>query len=733
VTKLPALLDQLRLETDILRRMGSRGQIKRLIFVAYASAILSWGGMAAGAMILAFAIMSGEAIRDRMEAALPASHNDFSPGTLARIWLFNAGLTGLYLLPGPILLSRPDAACMIVGLIWMGGVCLHIVSSYAASPIYSRFLLVPVVVTGGAMALNLPREPIAPVDGTGLVLVLVAIGLFVFNITESLLMQARTQAQLACARAQAEARLADLETALTARSAAERRIEDIASVSQDWFWETDAEDRLAHIGTGFAATLGVAPEALVGRSGADFESAVSGRLGGDWPLLRRRIGQRAPFTGLLAAFDPNNGQGRVWLRLSGVPFFDASGAFAGFRGVCSDVTPLVAATERAEAANRAKSQFLAVMSHELRTPMTAVLGMAELLRARTDDPEGRAMLDTIRDAGEGLLGVLNDILDLARIEAGKLVIEPAPFSLPDLARRTEALFAPRATAAGLSLTVSIDPELTRPRLGDAKRILQILNNLIGNAVKFTHQGGIRVSLALAAPDTLVLTVEDDGIGMTPEQQARVFDEFEQAEQSTARRYGGTGLGLSIVRKLVGLMGGCLTLDSAPGRGSRFAVSLPSPPAPETVAAGATAPPCPAGRLQGLRVLVADDNAVNRRILDAMLRQEGCIPTLAEGGHAALEAYGTAAFDLVLLDISMPGLDGPATLAALRAGDRAQGQKGPPALAVTAHAMPQQIAGFLAAGFDGHVPKPFTRAALRAAMGAALSGHAAGTADTHAPA
>jgi signal transduction histidine kinase/ActR/RegA family two-component response regulator len=724
------LMDRLRHETVVVKFVGAQTLAKRLLSVATICLILALAGEIGIAVLLGLCLGAIEAITTGFYRALPDRPADIHPAAIARIWGLNTLSTVLYALPAVVLCQQPDAAFVVIGLVWIGGVFIHIVNAHAATMVYSRVILLPAVLVGLVACFALAPGPIAPPDILGRLLILVAVSVFIFNIFESLAAQTATQSALTRARAQAEARLAALEAALAARTAAERRFDDIAAISQEWFWETDRDARVRDLGRGFARATGLAPDRLLGLDPPRIEGCLGARIGGDWGVLRHRIAEGLPFDGLVIALDgmpvaadgvtgPESAAGRMHLRLAGAPFHDADGAFAGFRGICSDVTPFVAATERAEAANRAKSQFLAVMSHELRTPMTAVLGMAELLRDRVHDPGSTGMLDTIRDAGEGLLGVLDDILDLARIESGKLAFEAQPFIGLDLARRIEALLGPQAAAAGLVMTVHADPALARPRIGDPKRLLQVLTNLVGNAVKFTHSGGIRVALAAPDPDTLRLMVEDDGIGMTPEQQARVFDEFEQAERSTARRYGGTGLGLAITRQLVTRMGGRIDLTSAPGQGTRFVVTVPA----ATAAAGPSDPCAPAGAaadLRGLRALVADDNATNRRILSAMLGQAGLEVTLADSGPAALAAYRPGAFDLLLLDISMPDLDGPATLAALRARDAAAGCAPPPALAVTAHAMRHQIDAFLAAGFAGHVPKPFSRAALIAALGTATA-------------
>jgi CheY-like chemotaxis protein len=321
------------------------------------------------------------------------------------------------------------------------------------------------------------------------------------------------------------------------------------------------------------------------------------------------------------------------------------------------------------------------------------------------------MIDTIRDSGEGLLAILNDILDLAKIEAGKLELESYPFTPADLARRVRALYGAPAEGKGLALKVTACAGSEALRLGDRNRMLQILNNLIGNALKFTNEGGVTVDFSVRAGEMLQIRVTDTGIGMTSAQCARVFDEFEQAEGSTARRFGGTGLGLSITRRLVQLMAGDIALHSRPGRGTTVSVRIPAPLA----ATQDPAAPQPVTDLGGLRVLVADDNMTNRRILEGMLCGLGLSVTLADDGRAALQAFRPGAFDLLLLDIAMPELDGMAALARMRDCERAAGAAPIPAIAVTANAMQHQVDEYLAAGFSGHVAKPFRKAALAEAI------------------
>ena len=521
-------------------------------------------------------------------------------------------------------------------------------------------------------------------------------------------------------------REAELEAALAERDAAEQRFFDIASVSADWFWEQDPEGRFTYISDSFERNTGGRCDIHIGRTRREMTAHNAATLeSADFDWLDARIAAREPFTDFVYRSFAHTDR-EMWVRISGRPWYDAEGTFRGYRGVGSDVTALYSAMRRAEEANRAKSAFLANMSHEIRTPMNGLLGIAEILDQQVEDPEQRRLVATMRESGEVLMCILNDLLDVSKIEAGKLELDPAPFCPLDLARRIEALHTDRASAKGISLAVMTGRGTERRRLGDSHRILQILNNLVSNAVKFTEEGEVRLSLRGGSNGPLVIEVEDTGIGMSAEQSARIFDDFVQADSSTARQYGGTGLGMAIVRKLTEVMGGEITLDSVPGSGTRVRVSLPLPqadaPPVQTPDDAAQAGETGGGaRFPGLRVLAADDNRTNRLVLEAMLHSLGVRPLIVESGEAALESITEERFDLLLLDISMPGLDGIETLAAIRERERADGLAAVPALAVTANAMKHQIALYLAQGFAGHVPKPIRSTELTSAIADCLEG------------
>ena len=395
----------------------------------------------------------------------------------------------------------------------------------------------------------------------------------------------------------------------------------------------------------------------------------------------------------------------------------------------SDVTETLAATQRlqdalmrAEDMSRAKSTFLANMSHEIRTPLNGVLGMAEVLADIVVEPLQRQMVDTIRKSGETLLTVLNGILDMSKIEAGKMAVESVPFVPLELIRQAESIYAIAAEEKGVAFEVLATAGCDKPRLGDAHRVMQVLNNLLNNAFKFTERGQVTLKFSCRTGKPVQIEVSDTGIGMDASQVARVFESFEQADGSMTRRFGGTGLGLSIVRELVTLMGGTISAESAPGHGSMFRIVLPLAEA-ENAPASQVRPkqePLREDALAGVRLLCADDNATNRLVLSEMLARTGAVVTQVENGREAVEAWSAGLdrgepYALLLLDITMPVLDGMSALANIRAIEAARDLPAVLAVAVTAHAMPTQIADYLIGGFDSHLAKPFRRVDLLHAL------------------
>ncbi len=373
--------------------------------------------------------------------------------------------------------------------------------------------------------------------------------------------------------------------------------------------------------------------------------------------------------------------------------------------------------DQAQAASRAKSEFLANTSHEIRTPLTAILGYADLLLEDLDSPvdveRRREMLQTIRRNGEHLGRVLNDVLDLSRIEAGRLQLERMDVSLAELLGDVHDLMQVQASSRGLRLELDLAPDLPAFVSTDPTRLRQVLVNLVGNAVRFTDSGAVTIAAVRAVVEAepgLEIEVRDTGIGMSEEQIGRIFEPFTQADATTTRTRGGTGLGLAICVRLVDLMGGQLAVRSAPGRGSAFRVRLPVGPVSGDALTRAT--PLPAGvRVRpepGTRVLVAEDGPDNQRLLRAILERAGCEVDVAEDGEVVLEKVAAAGggYEVILMDMQMPRRDGYEATRELRS----RGYKGP-IIALTAHAMGEERIRCLRSGCDDYMSKPVDRALL----------------------
>jgi PAS domain S-box-containing protein len=395
---------------------------------------------------------------------------------------------------------------------------------------------------------------------------------------------------------------------------------------------------------------------------------------------------------------------------------------------CTDVTvhnkvvaELARAREEAVEASNLKSAFLANMSHELRTPMNGVIGMTSLLLDSELNEEQRAFAEQAVRSGEQMLAIINDILDISKLEAGRVELDMTVFDLRDALADACAGARAEATAKGVAFVVEVAPELAAPLRGDCRRIQQIVTNLVSNAVKFTRSGTVAVAVAVKdmVKDRVAieLSVSDTGIGIAPEVVARMFDPFAQAEVATTRHYGGTGLGLAIVRELAELMGGGVSARSEPGVGSTFVVAIEletvsqldaeRPAAPAQPAAGPrwTAPP---------RVLVVEDSAVNQIVAARLIERVGCDVQVAADGRDALAALARERFSAVLMDCQMPVLDGYSATAELRERERA-GSRHTPVIAMTAYAMEGDRARCLAAGMDDYISKPLERGELEAVL------------------
>lgn len=366
----------------------------------------------------------------------------------------------------------------------------------------------------------------------------------------------------------------------------------------------------------------------------------------------------------------------------------------------------------AQQADQAKSRFLAAMSHEIRTPLNAVLGLAEIGKRDSTERRSRTLFAQITESGRHLLGVIDDILDFSKIEAGRFTIESQPFQPLIMIQTVTGLMGRRAEARGLAMKITVDPWLPAWVEGDAQRLQQILLNLLSNAIKFTEAG--EVSLSVTREGCLTcFRVSDTGIGMDESMRARLFTPFEQADGSITRKCGGTGLGLAISRSLASLMHGSITVESRPGAGSVFTLALPLPQTRSPAAAEEICVVEPVRRLEGLRVLAAEDVEINRLILEDMLAHAGASVVFAENGSQALECldeHGVSAFDVVLMDVQMPEMDGYEATRRIAALAPEL-----PVIGLTAHALEEERETGLAAGMVDHVTKPINPVVLVAAI------------------
>jgi signal transduction histidine kinase/FixJ family two-component response regulator len=394
---------------------------------------------------------------------------------------------------------------------------------------------------------------------------------------------------------------------------------------------------------------------------------------------------------------------------------------ADLKGAMRD---LEQARDAANAANVLKTQFLANMSHEIRTPLNGVLAMAEVMSMGDLADVQRGRLDVIRQSGSLLLAVLNDVLDLSKIEAGKLALVIDDFDLTPTMHAASESFRVLADTKGLAFSFEVAEAARGWWRGDADRLRQIVGNLLSNAVKFTPRGSVTARVDVdAASGGLRIVVADTGVGIAPEKLPTLFEKFTQADNSATRRFGGTGLGLAICRELTQMMGGAIDVETREGVGSTFTVELPLPRGEAAAREAATEEP--RGEDRDLRLLAAEDNPTNRQVLQAVMDSLGIDIDIVPDGREAVEAWRIGAYDLILMDIQMPVMDGIAAAREIRGVEARERRRRTPIVALTANALTHQIEEYLAAGMDGHVAKPIEIAKLYEAISQALTAAATG--------
>jgi PAS domain S-box-containing protein len=509
--------------------------------------------------------------------------------------------------------------------------------------------------------------------------------------------------------------ITDMVEALEQLKRSEHSLKLALEIGELAMWELDHRDKRVN---------SAGPMVVASAGGRSYETMAGDIWHGVHPVDRptaigawkRYEAEGAPFRQVFRMLQRSGPH--VWVQVASELVRGADGQVERTVGVIRNIDrqkrselALAKAKDAAEAANRAKSEFLANMSHEIRTPLNGVMGVASALSRTALDAGQREMVGLIESSAKTLESLLSDVLDLARVESGRLELANEPFDLARCIADVAALFQPGADAKGLALIVEPAPQIVGVFLGDAARVRQILSNLVANAVKFTDAGAVRIGAsALRTPDGVEarVWVKDTGIGFDEDAKARLFGRFEQADGSITRRYGGTGLGLAISRSLAERMGGTLEASAVAGEGATFTVCLPLTRAaagPVFAALGSEANAAPDDR-PPLKVLLAEDHPINRRVVQIILEAAGVDLTCVENGALAVEAWEHSAFDLVLMDMQMPVMDG---LTAIRAIRERELQTQRPRTPI--HALPDHVRATRDAGADGHLTKPITADAL----------------------
>ncbi|QUJ68817.1 response regulator [Photobacterium sp. GJ3] len=490
-----------------------------------------------------------------------------------------------------------------------------------------------------------------------------------------------------------------LQTLVTVRTQellhSQQRFKDFANTVGDWFWEIDTEFRFTYISAPDLSNHVIDKKSLLDLFDGEKDFQTK---------LRNKLLKNEDFEDLEWQLPGN--EGGAWISFSASPYFSKHGELRGYRGTAKDITSkkqrlveLQQARQQAESANAAKSQFLAMMSHEIRTPLNAVLGLMDTLADSGLNFEQLKWINQMEQSAQLLLTIINDILDLSRIESGKFDLYLEPMSVVDCVNLVVEQLEDQAIKKDISLSVSIDDFVPKQMLGDKNRVTQVMFNLIGNAIKFTDQGSVRVTVSTEGED-LTVNVIDTGIGISAEAQKNLFNPFVQADGSITRKYGGTGLGLAISRHLLEKMEGRISLQSTLGQGSCFTIHLPIK---ETEVREEKSVYQPAKALRRpLKILLAEDSQTNQMVAKLMLEKRGHHVEVADNGQIALDMVSASpeCFDLILMDISMPVMDGMEATRKIR-----ENHLKLPIIALTANAMHSDQIEYSKAGMDGFLAKP----------------------------
>ena len=501
----------------------------------------------------------------------------------------------------------------------------------------------------------------------------------------------------------------------------EKRFKSLAENAPVAIYQTDHDSMITYSNYVWDKIFGFDPEKLSGSNNFMYvHDEDRARVIEEWETIRKK---NLPFTLEYRIINPL--KGTRWIISQGTPMFNNEKTFDGFIGTVTDITErkeaelaLQTEKQRAEDATKAKSEFLSMMSHEIRTPMNGIIGLTNLILLDNPKPEHEESLKLLKFSGENLLTIINDILDFSKIEAGKIVLENIDFDLKSMLQNISKMLEFRAKEKGIKLMYTCDTDVPRMVKGDQVRLSQVLNNLVGNAIKFTTVGFVELDVRLLRQRDnqceIVFTIKDTGIGIPEDKIATIFDRFSQAELDTTRKFGGTGLGLSITKRLLNLMGTTIQVKSVAGEGSTFSFTLQLEKGQEVSTAKDSVDDTRIFSDRNIRVLVVDDNPVNLLVASKYLKNLGIVPDTAEDGEKAIEKIKSKAYHVVLMDLLMPGIDGYETTQKIRTLEDSY-FKQIPIIALTASAMNEIRDKALASGMIDFISKPFRLEELKSTI------------------